>query len=104
MQLHGAFEILPRHVLKRTDFDNAGVVDQNVDLAKAIDDLTNSGSNLCGVEQITFNGQNRAAARSEIALCARQFFGVARNERDVPTFRADMSRKHEPKSARPTCD
>src|SRR6266542_1552471 len=74
MKLHRAFEILPRHVLKRTNFYNPRVVDQNVDFAKAINDLTNSGSSLRGIEQVALNGQNRAAARSEIRLCTRQFF------------------------------
>ena len=47
MQSHGPFEILPRHVFKRTNFDNAGAVDQNVDLTEAIDDFANSRLNLC---------------------------------------------------------
>ncbi len=59
MQSHSAFEILARHVLKRTNFDDAGAVDQDVDLAEAIDDLTNSGINLCGIEQVALNGQDR---------------------------------------------
>jgi hypothetical protein len=41
MQPHCAVEILTGHVLQWTDFDNAGVVDQDVDLAKPIDDLPN---------------------------------------------------------------
>src|SRR5206468_4637837 len=104
MQSHGAFEILARHVLKRTNFDNAGVVDQNVDLAEAIDDLTNSCLDLATIEQIALNGQDHAAALDEIGLCTRQFIRVARDERDAPALRANVSRKHESKSARSTRD
>src|SRR6266545_1526169 len=99
MKLHGAFEILPRHVPKRTNFNNPRVINQNVDFAKATDDLTNRGSSLRGIEQVALNGQNRAAARSEIGLCTRQFFRVARNERNAPALRANMSRKHKPQPA-----
>jgi hypothetical protein len=59
---------------------------------------------LPGIEQIAFNGQNRAAARSEIGLCTRQLIRIARNERNAPALRANMSRKHEPESARSTRD
>src|SRR6266545_6561846 len=104
MQPHAPFEILPRHVLKRTNFDNACAVDQNVNPAKAIDDLMNSGFNLCGIEQVALNGQDRAAARSEISLSARQFIRVARNEGNAPALRANLSCKHEPESARTACD
>ncbi len=55
MQSHGAVEILRPHMLKRTDFDNAGVVDQDIDLAKAIDYSPNSGANLFAIQQIAFN-------------------------------------------------
>src|SRR5207245_10673928 len=34
MQTHGAIEILELHMLDRTDFDNAGVANQDVDLAE----------------------------------------------------------------------
>jgi hypothetical protein len=51
-------------MLKRTDFDNAGVVDQDVDLAKAIDYLPNSRLNLSRIEQIALNRQGFATAGS----------------------------------------
>src|SRR6478736_4866891 len=62
MQSHCALEILPRHMLERADFDNAGVVYQDVYLAKAIDDLPNSRLNLFGIEKIAFNRENFATA------------------------------------------
>src|SRR5207237_9035267 len=106
MKLHGAFKILARHVLKRTHFDNTGVIDQNVDLPKAIDNLTNGSFNLCGIEQIALNPESiRGAATSiEIGFCARQLFPVPGDESNAPALCANMSGKHEPKSARTACD
>jgi hypothetical protein len=60
--------------------------------------------NLSGIEQIAFNSQDYAAARREIGLCTREFIRITRNERNVAALRTNMSRKHEPKSARPACD
>ena len=65
MKLHSAFKILACHVLKRTHFDNTGVIYQNVDLPKAINNLTDGSFNLCGIEQVTLNPESiRGAAAS----------------------------------------
>src|SRR4026209_2609149 len=104
MQSHGPFEILPRHVFKRTNFDNAGAVDQNINLTEAIDDFTNSRLNLAAIEQVALNGQNCAAALGEISLGARQFIRVARDEHNAAAFRANMSCKHKTKSSRAACN
>ena len=37
MELHRFLEIRPAHILERTDLDDAGVVDQNIDRAKAVE-------------------------------------------------------------------
>src|SRR6266568_4087334 len=104
MQSHGALKIFPRHMLKWTDFDNAGVVNQDVDLAKPIDDLPNSQLNLPGIQQVALHGQHRTAAPGKISFCAPEFIGVARNERDFSARSANLSRKHESKSTRSACD
>ena len=91
-------------MLKRTNFDNAGVVDQDVDLAKAIDDFPNSRLNLSGIEQIAFNREDFAAAGSKISLCTRQLIRIARNDGNVTASLANMSREHESESARPAGD
>ncbi len=98
MQPHGAFEILALHVLKWTNFDDAGAVDQDVDLAEAIDDLTNSGISLCGIEQVALNGQDRSATRSEISLSARQFVRITCDEGNVTPLPTNVSRKHKTES------
>jgi hypothetical protein len=98
MQSHGALEIFSRHMLERADLDDAGAVDQDIDLAEAIDDLPNSGPNLPCIMQVALNRQNRAATPGEIRFCAPEFLSISRNERDLSACRADLSRKHEPKS------
>ena len=99
MQSHGAIEIFPRHMLERADLDDTRVVDQDIDLAEAIDDLLNRGVNLPCNKQIALNRQNRAAAPGKVRFCAPEFLNIARYERDLSARRADLSRKHEPKSA-----
>src|ERR1700741_320680 len=104
MQSHGSLEILRRHMLKRTYFDNAGVVDQDVDLAKAIDNFSNSQLNLSGIEQIAFDREDLATTRDQIGLCTHQFVTIARDHRKIAAPRADMTPKHEPESAGPAGD
>jgi len=106
MQPHGTFEITPRHVFQWTDFHDAGVVDQDVDLAKSIDNFLNRGLNLTGIEQISFNPESirGATAPTEIDLCALQFFRVPRNDGNLTALRADMPGKHESESSRPAGD
>jgi hypothetical protein len=87
-------------VIERTDFDDAGVVDQNVDLSESIDNCPDGGLNLCAIEQIAFDNQNFATAPNQIGSRTREFFTVARNESNAPAFRANVSSKHEPKPTR----
>jgi hypothetical protein len=91
-------------MLERADFDNASVVDQDIYLAKAIEDLPDSRLNLFGIEKIAFNRENFATARNKISLCTCQLIGIARNESNVAAARANMSREHESESARPAGD
>jgi hypothetical protein len=104
MQSHRALKILRRQMLKGTDVDGACVVDQDVDLAKAIDDLPNSRSNLSVIEQIALNRQDCATARRKIGLCTGEFFRIPGNESNAATSRANMSRQHESESTRSTGD
>jgi hypothetical protein len=101
MQSHGALEIFPRHVLERADLDNAGVVDQDIDLAEVIDDLPNSRSNLLCIKQVALNPESirGAAAPGKVRFCAPEFLSISRYERNLSICRADLSREHESKSA-----
>src|SRR5216117_1908032 len=98
MQSHSALEIFPRHMLERADLYDSGVVDQDVDLAEAIDGLPNRRPNLSGIKQVALQSQNRPTAPDKIRFCAPEFLRIARNKRDLSTCRTNLSREHEPKS------
>ena len=90
MQLHGALEIFAHHVLERADLDNAGVVDQDVDLAEPIDDLANGRFNLSTIEQVALNRKRFTAPLGEIGFGAREFIGIARDENNFPALIANL--------------
>ena len=83
MQSHRAVIIFAGHVIEGTDFDDTGVVDQDVNPAEMIDDFPDSGRNLIAIEQIAFDGENLLAARGEIGFGAREFFRITREESNV---------------------
>src|SRR5215469_3686108 len=68
MQSHRTFIIVAGHMIERTDFDDAGVVDQDVNPVEMIDDIPDSSLNLIAIEQIAFNGQNFSTTRSDIGF------------------------------------
>src|SRR5439155_14164633 len=104
MQPYSALEILAHQMLEWTDFDDAGVVDQDIDFAEPIDHSANSRLNLFAIEQIALNCHYCVGPRSEIGLCTRQFLSIACNEGNIPTSRANVSRKHQSQSARSARD
>jgi hypothetical protein len=104
MQSHRAVVIFAGHVIERTDFDDAGVIDQNVNSAELIDDFPNSDLNLIAIEQIAFDRENFSAATSEIGFCTGKFFWITRDESNVSALVANVSRQHEAKSARSATD
>ena len=71
MQLHCPLEIFAHHVLKRTDLDDAGIVNQDVDRAVTVDCFLNGGLDLRAIEQIARDRQYFAAATREIGFGAR---------------------------------
>jgi len=91
-------------MIERADVDNAGVVDQDVDFVEMIDDFPDSGLNLIAIEQIAFDGESFSAASSEIGFCASEFFWITREESNVSTLVANVSRQHEPESTRSATD
>jgi len=86
-------------MIERTDFDYAGVVDQDVNPAEMIDDSPDSSLNLIAIEQIAFYGENFSIARDEIGLRACEFLWITRKQSNVPALIANVSRQHEPESA-----
>jgi hypothetical protein len=91
-------------VIERTDFDDAGVVDQNVNPVEMIDDFPDSGLNLIAIEQIAFDGENFSAARSEIGFARASSSGSRARRATFPPLVANVSRQHEPKSTRSATD
>jgi hypothetical protein len=91
-------------VIKWADFDDAGVVDQDVNPGEMIDNLPNSGLNLMAIEQIAFDRENSSAACCEIGFCASEFLWIAREESNLSAFVANVSRQHQTKSARSATD
>jgi hypothetical protein len=91
-------------VIERTDFDDAGIVDQDVDPVEVIDDVPNSGLNLIAIEQIALDRQNVSAARCEIGFRAREFIRITGEQSNVSALVANVSRQHEPESTRSATD
>jgi hypothetical protein len=87
-------------MIERTDFDDAGVVNQNVNPVEMIDDFPDSNLNLIPIEQIAFDGENFSAARSDIGFGAGEFFWITREESNLSALVANVPRQHETKSAR----
>jgi hypothetical protein len=104
MQSHGALEIFASHVFERTDFHDAGVVDQEIDSAEPVDDLPHSSVDLIGIEQVAFDSHNFATAPGEIGFRARELFAIAGNESNTPALLTDVSRQHETETARSATD
>jgi hypothetical protein len=91
-------------MIERTDFDDAGVVDQNVDPVEMIDGFTDSSPNLIAIEEIALDDENFSAARSEIGFRAREFFWIACEENNFSALVANVSRQYETKSTRSATD
>src|SRR5260370_27352801 len=104
MTQYSALEILAHEMFEWTDFDDAGIVDQDIDLTKPIENPSNRRTNLFAIEQIALNCHYCATTRSEVGLCTRQFLSIACNEGNIPTSRANVSRKHQSQSARSAGD
>jgi hypothetical protein len=87
-------------MIERTDFDDAGVVDEDVNPVEVINDFPDSSLNLIAIEQIAFDSENFSATRSDIRLGADEFFCITREKRNASALFANMSRQHQPKSTR----
>jgi len=91
-------------MIERADFDDPGVVDQNVDPVEMIDHFSDCSLNLIAIEQITLDGENFSAAHSDVGFSACEFFWITREESNLSAFIANVSRQHETESARSATD
>jgi hypothetical protein len=79
-------------VIERTDFDDAGVVDQDVNPLEMIDDFPDGSLTLIAIKQIAFDGENFPAARSEISFRASEFLWITREESNLSSLAANVTR------------
>ncbi len=80
MNAHRAIEIFELHVVDRTDFDDSGVIDQDVDSAETLEGLLDRSLNLRGVGQIALNGKDLGSEAIQVTFCAVELFFVAREQ------------------------
>jgi hypothetical protein len=79
-------------VFEWSDFDDPGIVDQDVDPAEVLDGLADCRFNLCAIQQVTLNANCLAAALREVLVGLREFIWVASDERCFPAALANLSR------------
>ena len=104
MHSHRPLEILSRHVLERADFDDASVVDQDIDLPETVDRLADGQLNLLGIEEVTLNGKHSAATSCQISLCPDQFIIIPRQQRHLAACGTNLSCQHQTQSTRSAGD
>ena len=104
MKAHRAIEIFELHMRKRTDFDGAGIVDQDVELTETLNRLLDGGLNLRGLEQIALNREDFGSEAIQLRFRAGEFFGIARDESDLSSARANLARDLQTKTARAAGD
>jgi hypothetical protein len=95
MQLHRALEVFALHVLERADFDDAGVVDENVDGSEMRQNRSDSFFDLRAIEQVAWDDGDVAAGRGEFIVRATEFLDIAREQRDTTAVRTDLTRQHQ---------
>src|SRR5215471_16016459 len=100
MKPHRAIEILELHMAERTDFDDSGVIDENVDLGEVLESLLNSGLNLRRFQQIALNREDFSRETLQFIFSVLKFFCIAREEGDFPAAGANFSRDLKAETAR----
>ena len=100
MQLHRALEIFALHVLEQPDFDDPGVIDQNIERAEVVDDIADCLFDLRAIEQVTWDDRNIAAGFDEFIVRALQFSFVAREQDDARPVRAKLARQDQAQAPR----
>jgi len=91
-------------MIERTDFNDTGIVDQDVNPVEMIDDSPNSGVNLIPIEKIALDGENFSAARSEIGFRAREFLWITGEQSNLSALFTNVPRQDETESTRSAAD
>src|SRR5207249_8937704 len=100
MHTHRAFKILLLHVFNRADLNDSGVVEKNIDLAIASQNLGHGSLNLRTFKQIALDREDFAAAHNQLRFGALELIRVPRQKCHFPAFARDLSRQNKTASAR----
>src|SRR5438067_11417111 len=68
MHTHRAFKILLLHVFNRADLNDSGIVEKNIDLAIASQNLGHGSLNLRTFKEIALDGEDRASQRRRLGV------------------------------------
>ena len=100
MKTHCPIEVLELHVSEWTDLDDSGVINEDVDPAKMLEGVLDSGLNLRRLKQVAGNGQYFCPESGEVTFCASKFISIARKKCDFCAAAAELARDFQSKSAR----
>src|SRR5947207_3561255 len=92
MQTDGAFKILLLHVFNRADLNDSGVVEKNIDLAIACQNLGDGSLNLRTFKQIALDREDFATAHNQLRFGALELIRVPRQKCHFPAFPANEKR------------
>ena len=91
MEAKRAIEIFQLHVRQRTDLDNPGIINEDVDLAEVLEGLLNGRLHLGGLEQVALDSEHFSSESIQIGFGAFEFFGIAGKQRDFAATRANLA-------------
>jgi hypothetical protein len=86
------------------DFDDAGVINEDVDLAKMLKRLLDGGLNLRGLEQVALKGQDVGFEASELVFRVLELCLIASEKGDFSTACANLLRDLQTETARAAGD
>ena len=104
MHTHRAFKILLLHVFNRADLNDSGVVEKNIDLAIACQNLGDGSLNLRTFKQIALDREDFAAAHNQLRFGALELIRVPRQKCHFPAFARDLSRQNKTEPTRASAD
>ena len=104
MKIHSPLEILALHMLERTDLDDAGVIDYDVEAAEMGHDLLDSRLDLRAFEQVAGDGEDFATSLDELGPSPRQLVRIACEQGDPCALRAKLAREDQSQAARSAGD
>ena len=104
--LHRIVVVRQLHVVQRTDLDDSGVVDQDVDAAVVLDRLRDGAFDILALANIRWHDQHLGGRLPvvDIVRGPPEFVLVASDERDARAFSGELPCEHESEPARSAGD